>query len=283
MKTRRVFIAALVLLCGFLYFQATAYGEAKAAPRTTIRLATTTSTDNTGLLAVFLPPFTEKYGIGVEIIAVGTGKAIKLGELGDVDAILVHDQASEEKFVAEGFGVNRRDVMHNDFVIIGPSADPAGIGETQDASEALKKIAETRSFFVSRGDESGTHRKEKQLWGAAGMEPEGKWYLSTGQGMGAALIIAAEKQGYALTDRGTYLAFRDKLNLPVLVEGDARLYNPYRIIAVNPAKHPHVKYIEALTLIGWFTSLEGQRMIGDFTIDGEILFFPDAVPLRGDD
>ncbi|KPJ61513.1 MAG: tungsten ABC transporter substrate-binding protein [Latescibacteria bacterium DG_63] len=247
------------------------------APKATIRLATTTSTDNTGLLELLLPPFTKQHGIGVEVIAVGTGKALKLGELGDVDLVLVHDRASEEKFLASGFGVNPRDVMHNDFVIVGPSADPAGIGGMKDAAGAVKKIAQSKSLFVSRGDESGTHSKEKQLWKAAGVNAEGKWYLSAGQAMGAVLMIATEKQAYTLTDRGTYLAFKEKVDLHVLVQGDPRLYNPYRIIAVNPAEHPHVKYVEAITFIAYITSLEGQKIIAGFRIDGEQLFYPDAV------
>lgn len=240
-------------------------------------MATTTSTDNSGLLDVLLPPFTQKYGIKVEVIAVGTGRAIKLGENGDVDLILVHAPAVEEKFISESFGVNRRSLMHNDFVIIGPSHDHARIRGTKDATEALRKIARSRSFFVSRGDDSGTHKKEKQLWKAAGLAPSGNWYLPAGQGMGAVLTIANEKQAYTMTDRGTYLTMKSKLSLHILVEGDSRLRNPYSVIAVNPARHPHAGYVEAMALIGWLTSPEGQQIIANFRKEGEALFFPDAL------
>jgi len=247
-----------------------------------IKLATTTSTDNSGLLAELLPPFQAKYGIEVQVIAVGTGKAIRHGENGDVDVILVHARGAEDRFVEQGFGVNRRDVMHNDFVILGPAEDPAGVGGTPDVAEALKKVAAAKSYFVSRGDDSGTHKKEMELWAAAGVEPGGDWYLPAGQGMGAVLTIANEKGAYAMTDRGTYLAFRDKLTLEVVVEGDKRLFNPYGVIAVNPAKHGQAKYVDAMTFIGWLTSPEGQSIVGGFKKGGEVLFTPDA-PQAGAD
>jgi len=254
-------------------------GSPAASPeQQSVKMATTTSTDNTGLLAALLPPFTAKYGIQVKVIAVGTGRAIKHGENGDVDLILVHAREAEDRFVTEGYGVNRRDVMHNDFVVIGPAADPAGIKGRPDAPAALAKIAAARSFFVSRGDESGTHKKEMRLWETAGVDPAGDWYLSAGRGMGAVLIMADEKGAYTLTDRGTYLAFADKLELTVLVEGDRRLHNPYGVIAVDPARHPHVRYVEAMALVGWLTSPEGQGIIGRFRRGGEILFHPDAIP-----
>ncbi len=252
-------------------------GEPAPAQAKTIKLATTTSTDNSGLLEVLLPAFTRKHGIEVKVIAVGTGRAIKHGENGDVDVILVHARAAEDKFVADGFGVNRRDLMHNDFVIIGPAGDPAGIKGSKDAAQALQKIAASGSFFVSRGDDSGTHKKEKQLWQSAEVEPGGTWYLSAGQGMGAVLNIANEKQAYAMSDRATYLAYRNRLELPVLVEGDKRLSNPYGVIAVNPAKHPHVKHAQAMKFIEWLTSEEGQRIIANFKKEGEVLFHPDAI------
>ena len=254
--------------------------QAKPCAAKSIKLATTTSTDNSGLLAELLPPFTREYGIEVEVIAVGTGKAMKHGENGDVDVILVHARQAEDKFVAEGYGVNRRGVMHNDFIIVGPGTDPAGIRGLKDAVEALRRIAGTESPFVSRGDDSGTHKNEKRLWRDAGIEPEGKWYMSAGQGMGAVLQIAGEKQWYALTDRGSYLAYKSKIGLEVLVEGDKRLFNPYSVIAVNPAKHPHVKYVEAMTLIGWLTSQQGQKIIAGFKKEGEVLFHPDAIPQK---
>jgi tungstate transport system substrate-binding protein len=252
-----------------------------AAP-VNLKLATTTSTENSGLLGVLLPPFEERYNIKVEVIAVGTGAAIQLGKNGDVDVVLVHARAEEDKMVEEGYGVNRRDVMHNDFIIVGPPDDPAGIKGEKDAALALTKIAnsEKQVFFVSRGDKSGTHIKELELWQSAGIEPKGEWYLEIGQGMEAALLVADERQGYVLADRGTYLATKDKIELVILSEGDPRLFNPYGIIAVNPAVHPHVKYMEAMQLIAWMTSIEGQKIIGEYKQQGEVLFFPDAIPLK---
>ncbi len=198
-----------------------------------------------------------------------------------MDVVLVHARAAEDKMVEEGYGVNRRDVMHNDFIIVGPPDDLAGIKGEKDAALALTKIAnsEKQVFFVSRGDKSGTHIKELELWQSAGIEPQGEWYLEIGQGMEAALLVADERQGYVLTDRGTYLATKDKIELVILSEGDPRLFNPYGIIAVNPAVHPHVKYMEAMQLIAWMTSLEGQKIIGEYKQHGEVLFFPDAIPL----
>jgi tungstate transport system substrate-binding protein len=245
-----------------------------------IRMATTTSTDNSGLLAVLLPPFEGKYGLKVDVIAVGTGKALKLGENGDVDIVLVHAREAEDEFVEKGFGVNRRDVMYNDFIIVGPSDDPANVSKISNAAEALSLITASGTEFISRGDDSGTHKKEKELWKDAGIEPKGKWYVEAGQGMGAVLQMADEKQAYTLTDRGTWLAYAAKLELKVLLEGDARLFNPYGIIAVNPALHPHVKYMESMLLIAWFTSPEGQKIIGGFKVNDQALFVPSAVPLR---
>ena len=245
-----------------------------------IKLATTTSTENSGLLGVLLPSFEEKYDIKVDVIAVGTGAAVELGENGDVDIILVHARAAEEQFVEEGYGVNRRDVMHNDFIILGPAEDPAGIKGEESAISALMKIANTEAvtYFVSRGDDSGTHKKELSLWDSANIIPEGDWYLEIGQGMGAALQVADERQGYVLSDKGTYLSYKDKIDLEILSEGDPLLFNPYGIITVNPATHSHVKYIEAMQLIAWMTSIEGQEIIGNYKVDGEVLFYPDAIP-----
>jgi tungstate transport system substrate-binding protein len=240
-----------------------------------IKLATTTSTDNSGLLEVLLPPFEAKYNIRVDVIAVGTGKALRLGENGDVDIVLVHAREAEEQFIEKGYGVNRRDLMYNDFVFVGSEDDPAGI-TGNDAITALKKIAATKQPFVSRGDESGTHAKEKKLWAAAEINPEGVWYVETGQGMGATLQMADEKQAYCLTDRGTFIALEKKLDLVILCEGDERLLNPYGIIAVNPHRHPHVNYVQAMSLIGWFTSPEGQRIIGEFKKNDQVLFYPNA-------
>ena len=240
-----------------------------------IKIATTTSTDNSGLLDVLIPPFEEKFSIKVDVIAVGTGKALKLGENGDVDLVLVHAREAEDRFLQNGFGVNRRDVMYNDFVIVGPEDDPAGIKNTH-AGDAFQRIAASRQPFFSRGDESGTQAKEKHLWELASVTPQGKWYIEAGQGMGATLQMAGEKQGYCLTDRGTFIALGKKLDLVILCEGDERLFNPYGIIAVNPSRHPHVNYVHAMAFIGWVTSPEGQAIIGEFKKNGKVLFHPNA-------
>ena len=245
-----------------------------------IRMATTTSTDNSGLLEVILPPFEKMQGVTVDVIAVGTGKAIKLGESGNVDLILVHAPAAEERFVAAGYGVNRRAVMHNDFILLGPESDPAKIKGVNDIKEAFAKIAKTGSLFISRGDDSGTHKKEKSIWKAAGVDPEGNWYLESGQGMGTVLQMAHEKLAYTISDRGTFLAYRPKIDLIVISEGDSALYNPYGVIAVNPDRHSQVKYVRTMTLIGWLTSPECQKMIGEFKKGGEVLFHPDAIPVK---
>jgi tungstate transport system substrate-binding protein len=258
--------------------------QAAPAPRV-LRLATTTSTDNSGLLKALLPTFTALTGIEVHVIAVGTGKAIRHGERGEVDVILVHARAAEERFVAEGYGVNRRAVMHNDFVLLGPAADPAKVKGGGDVAVALGVIAKHEMRFISRGDESGTHKKEQALWAKAkiGAKPAGEWYVRAGQGMGAVLTMAEQMGAYTLTDRGTWLAMQGKLSLEVLVEGDAELYNPYGVIAVNPARHAHVKYLDAMALIAWLTSPDAQTRIAAFTVpaeNGERLFHPDALPLR---
>ena len=238
-----------------------------------LRLATTTSTENSGLLAELLPPFEQANDCHVDVIAVGTGKAIKLGETGDVDVILVHARNREDKFVEQGYGVDRRDVMYNDFVILGPDNDPAGIKGTQDAAAALGKIAAAKATFVSRGDDSGTHTREQQLWKAAGVPPQGDWYLEAGRGMGEVIIMASERQGYTLSDRGTYLAFKDKTPLKVVVEGDKRLFNPYGVIMINPAKHPHVKVELAKNFIDFLTSDQAKALITGYRRGGEQLFY----------
>ena len=236
-------------------------------------MSTTTSTENSGLLSVLLPPFEKKFGCKVDVVAVGTGKALKLGEAGDVDVVFVHARTLEDKFVANGFGVNRRDVMYNDFVVVGPPDDPAGIGKMERAPEAFRAISVKGSPFISRGDESGTHQKEKEIWASAGIVPKGAWYVEAGQGMGEVLTMAAQKRGYALADRGTYIAFRKKTDLVVLRQGDSNLWNPYGIIAVNPVKFPHAKYDLALKLIDFVTGPEGRSLIAGFKVDGEQLFF----------
>lgn len=238
-----------------------------------LRISTTTSTENSGLLAVLLPPFEKKFGCKVDVIAVGTGKALKFGEMGDVDVVFVHARALEEKFVANGFGVNRRDVMYNDFVILGPPDDPAGVRKTHSAPDAFRAVASKGNPFISRGDESGTHVKEKEIWASAGIVPKGAWYVEAGQGMGEVIMMAAQKRGYTLSDRGTYIAFRKKSGLVVVQEGDDDLRNPYGIIAVNPKKWPHVKYELARKLIEFFTGPEGQSLIAGYKVGGEQLFF----------
>jgi len=252
------------------------FSETQAEGR--IKLATTTSTDNTGLLEVLLPPFEEMLDVRVDVIAVGTGKALKLGENGDVDVVLVHARAAEEKFLADGFGVNRRDVMYNDFVLVGPAEDLAGIRGVADITDVFRVLSATGVPFLSRGDDSGTHKKEQTLWKDTGLTPSGRWYMESGQGMGPTLLMADEKRGYTLVDRGTFIAYRERVNLVVLSEGDSRLFNPYGILAVNPARHSHVNYVHAMALIGWVTSTEGQRIVREFTVDGERLFHPMAVP-----
>ena len=242
-----------------------------------VKMATTTSTDNSGLLDVLIPPFEDQFHVKVDVIAVGTGKALMLGENGDVDCVLVHAREAEEQFLRNGFGVNRRDVMYNDFVIVGSENDPAGIKGTH-AAAALKRNAESQQPFISRGDESGTHVKEKSLWKLSSTNPRGKWYIETGQGMGAALQMANEKKAYSLTDRGTFIALEKKIDLAILCEGDEQLFNPYGIIAVNPQRHPHVNYVYAMAFIGWVTSPEGQNIIGEFKKNGKVLFHPNAYP-----
>jgi len=275
MKVKTMGKVFLVLLCFLLFSTPVLSAE------TRLKLSTTTSTENSGLLYELLPPFEKEFNVKVDVISVGTGKALKLGENGDADVVLVHARNLEDKFVADGYGVNRRDVMHNDFVIIGPGTDPAGIGKAKTAAEALKRIAKQKASFVSRGDQSGTHNKELSLWNKAKVKPSGSWYIESGRGMGEVLIMAHEKGGYTLTDRGTYLAFQKegKINLPILFEGDPTLFNPYGIIAVNPERHTHVQYTLAMALIGWVTSQGGQKIIAEYGKGkyGAPLFYPDAI------
>lgn len=242
-----------------------------------IRMSTTTSTDNSGLLKALLPAFEKRHGVRIQVIPVGTGKALKLAENGDVDVTLVHARPAEDAFVAAGHGVNRRDVMYNDFVVVGPADDPAGIRGMKDVVDAMRRLKQAGARFVSRGDDSGTHKMELSYWKLAGIDPAGPAYLAAGQGMGEVLTMSASLRAYTLTDRATYAAYRSRTGLEILVEGDQRLYNPYGIIAVNPKKYPGVNYRGAMTLIDWITSAEGQKLIANFKVDGVQLFFPNAI------
>lgn len=276
---KNLFLLFILIISSFCYAdgQIEDRSDRQTTSQPRLRLATTTSTENSGLLDVLIPAFTAKTGIKVDVVAVGTGKAITLGENGDVDIIMVHARSREDSFVSEGYGVNRRNLMHNDFVILGPPDDPAGIRSVKDAAEAFKKIQVTESSFISRGDDSGTNTKEKELWNTAGVTPAGKWYKEAGQGMGAVITMTNDMQGYTLSDRGTYLALKDKIDLAVLVEGDPKLFNPYGVIAVNPAIHDGINYDGAMRLIAFLTSVEGQNIIKNYKKNGEQLFYPDVI------
>ncbi|WP_342113212.1 substrate-binding domain-containing protein [Pseudoduganella sp. OTU4001] len=241
-----------------------------------IRLSTTTSTENSGLLAHVLPAFEARTNSKVHVISVGTGKALELAKNGDVDVTLVHARAAEDKFVAEGWGVDRRDVMYNDFIVVGPAADPSGVKGGKDVLAAFRKLAAGPARFISRGDNSGTDIMEKAYWKQAGAQPVGAQYVSAGLGMGEVLNMAAEMGAYTLTDRATYGAYQARTGLAVMVEGDQRMFNPYGIIAANPAKHAGVNYKGARQLIEWLTSPEGQAKIAQFRPAGQQLFFPNA-------
>ncbi len=241
-----------------------------------ITLASTTSTEQSGLFAHLLPLFKQASGLDVKVVAVGTGQALDIGRRGDADALLVHDQAAEEKFVAEGFGLPRRAVMYNDFVLIGPKGDPAG-ARGADVLVALRKISAANALFISRGDKSGTHSAELRYWNMAGLANQrGDGYRQCGCGMGPALNMAAASAAYVLADRGTWLAFKNRADLAILVEGDKRLFNQYGVIVVNPARHPQVKSALAQTFSDWITSPAGQAAIAAYKIGGEQLFFPNA-------
>lgn len=244
-----------------------------------ILLVSTTSTQDSGLLDVLLPAFTAQTGYNVQLVAVGSGQALKIGEQGNADVILLHSPDAEKEFVANGFGIDRRLVMHNDFVIVGPPSDPAALRTQPTLDSVFKAIFASTSTFVSRGDESGTHVKELTLWKNAGLDPAGKdWYLETGQGQGATLSIASEKSGYAITDRGTFLAYKSNVDLEILFEGDPLLLNVYHVITVSPEKWSNVNLAGAKAFADFVTSPEGQKIIGEFGVEqyGEPLFFPDA-------
>ena len=277
---RRPFLRRLGAALTGLALLALVAGSAAAGERF-ILVASTTSTQDSGLFGWLLPAFTKATGIEVRVIAKGTGEAIKLGETGDVDMLFVHDKASEEKFVAEGFGVRRYQLMYNDFIVVGPKADPAHIAGGTSASEAFKKIAAVQAPFASRGDDSGTNKAEIRLWKAAGVDPQpgsGKWYLKTGSGMGQTLNTAVAEGAYALTDRGTWIAFKNKGDFEILVQGDKALFNQYGVILVNPARFPSVKAADGQAFIDWLISPTGQETIANFRVDGQELFFPNYAP-----
>jgi tungstate transport system substrate-binding protein len=259
-------------------------GPAVLAPRAaaqerSITVASTTSTEQSGLFGHILPVFTRETGIAVRVVALGTGQALDVGRRGDADVVFVHDRAAEERFVSEGFGGPRRHVMFNDFVVVGPTADPAGVSGLRDTSRALRRIAEARAPFVSRGDRSGTHAAELRLWRQAGVDPvagRGQWYREVGQGMGPALNTAAAQDAYVLADRGTWLSFRNRQDLRIVVEGDTRLFNQYGVMLVDPRRHPHIKAADGQRFVDWIVSPAGQAAIADYKINGEQLFFPNA-------
>ncbi|HFQ14898.1 MAG TPA: sulfate transporter [Rhodobacteraceae bacterium] len=254
-------------------------GPVRAASDRPLLVQSTTSTQNSGLFAFILPKFTARTGIRVHVVAVGTGQALRNARNGDGDVLLVHARPAEEQFVADGFGVRRLDVMYNDFVLVGPAADPAGIRGMTDAVAALKKIARAKALFTSRGDDSGTHRKERALWKLAGIDPaahSGQWYREMGSGMGATLNAAAGMNAYTLSDRATWIAFQNKGNLEILAQNDDRLFNQYGVILVNPARHPHVQAKKGQAFIDWITGPDGQAAIAAFRLGGQQLFTPNA-------
>ena len=265
---RRVWSAVMLGLC-------LALSQAVARAQTTLVMASTTSTEQSGLFGHLLPAFKAASGLDVKVVALGTGQALDMGRRGDADVLFVHDPVAEEKLVADGFGLQRWPVMYNDFVLIGPGNDPAQV-RGKDIAQALQKIAQTQAAFVSRGDKSGTHAAELRYWAMAGSSNMGAGYKACGCGMGPALNMAASMGAYVLADRGTWLSFKNRADLAVLVQGDERLFNPYGVIAVNPAKHPHVKVKEAQRFIDWVTSPAGQAHIAAYKIGGEQLFFPSA-------
>lgn len=270
MKSRRFWLVAIL----GLFIPGAAFAQERS-----IIVASTTSTEQSGLFGFLLPKFTEKTGIKVKVVAVGTGQALDIGRRGDADVVFVHDRPSEEKFMAEGFGVHRFDVMYNDFVIIGAKGDPAHIGGGKDVTAAFRAIATAKAEFISRGDRSGTNAAELRYWKEAGIDidkAKGPWYREIGQGMGAALNMASADNAYVLSDRGTWLSFKNRGDLAILVEGDKRLFNQYGVMLVSPEKHPNVKVKEGQAFVDWLISSEGQRTIADYKVGGEQLFFPDA-------
>lgn len=273
---RRRKLQSIFIIIFFIIFAGCSF---KGSVNKSLILATTTSTQDTGLLDVLLPPFEKKNNIKIKLIAVGTGEAIKLGERGEADVLLVHSKEAEEKFVNDGYGVDRKKVMHNDFVIVGSLSDKAGIKDSDNPVEAFKKVAKAKAVFVSRGDDSGTHKKEKKIWEKAGLIPDGNWYIESGQGMAETLRIVNEKDGYTLSDRATFLTQKKNLDIAVLFENDKDLLNFYSVMAINPNKFPKANYKDAKKFINFITSLKGQKIIGNFKRKkfGRQIFIPDAI------
>ena len=272
-------VAGVARVAGvILAISAIAIAHAQPESKNEIRMATTTSTEASGLLGLLLPRFEKDTGIKVRVVSVGTGQALKLGERGDVDIVLVHSRPDEDRFMAQGFGSVRRDVMYNDFIIVGPTRDPAKLRGLTDASSAFKAIAEKQARFVSRGDDSGTHKKEMALWKEVMLSPKGAWYLEAGQGMGEVLAMAGNLGAYTLSDRGTFLAYRGRVGLDVIVSQVPGLFNPYGIMPVNPVKHPQVKHEAAMKLADWIVSTIGQETIRSLKVDGQSLFTPGLPP-----
>ncbi len=274
-KTSMAMTSLLVATLAFSIVPLFAAGRTQRANATRLVLATTTSTENSGLLAELLPPFEARHNAVVDVIAVGTGQALQIGRSGDADVLMVHAPQLERAFVADGYGIKRVYFMYNDFVLLGPAEDPAGVGGTAEVSEAFARIAQARAEFISRGDNSGTHVKEREIWDLAAVDTTGVWYREVGQGMGAVITLANERRAYTLADRGTYLSYIGGVEIGVLYEGDALLFNPYGIIAVNPERHPHVKLELGQALIEHVTSPLGRELIAGYRVGGEQLFFPD--------
>jgi tungstate transport system substrate-binding protein len=255
-----------------------AVSPSSAQAQRAITVASTTSTEQSGLFKHLMPKFTGSTGIKVKVVALGTGQALDIGRRGDADVVFVHDKEAEEKFVADGFGVKRHEVMYNDFVVVGPKSDPAGVAG-KDIQAGLRRIAAVKAPFVSRGDRSGTHAAELRFWRDAGLNLaaiKGDWYKEIGQGMGPALNTASAASAYLLSDRGTWLVFKNRADLAILVEGDERMFNQYGVMLVNPARHPHVKAADGQRFVDWLVSGEGQKTIAEYRVNGEQLFFPNA-------
>ena len=276
-SNKKLFVGAALLA---VLAALASYALLSSPKEKSITLASTTSTENSGLLGYLLPIFKRESGIGVRVVAVGTGQAMRMAMKGDADVILVHHRPSEEEFVNEGYGVERIAIMHNDFVIVGPASDAAAIKGIKDAAAALGRIRSSRAAFLSRGDDSGTHKKELRMWATLDFQPgddDGDWYRQSGSGQGATLNIASEMDAYCLSDRASWVTFANKGSLELLVEGDPTLLNPYSVILVNPLKYPHIKAAEGQQFIDWLVSERGQQLIGAYRVDGQQLFFPDAL------